>query len=171
MRGYEAMRLREPDFFLHSGDTIYADGPILAEQIVEDGKPWRNIVTPDKSKVAATLDEYRGNYRYNLLDENVLRADAQVPQIWQWDDTRSSTTGQRRRISLRTRATPPRTSCSWSLVRRRRSRSMRRCARSATKSASVSTARSHLGRCSMCSSSTCVATAVELRQPAAAARP
>ncbi|MDF2643025.1 MAG: tat pathway signal sequence protein, partial [Pseudomonas sp.] len=28
MRIYEAMRLRLPDFFIHSGDTIYADGPV-----------------------------------------------------------------------------------------------------------------------------------------------
>ena len=37
MRGYEAMRGAEPDFFLHSGDTIYADGPIAAEVTVPDG--------------------------------------------------------------------------------------------------------------------------------------
>jgi alkaline phosphatase D len=86
MRGYESMRLREPHFFIHSGDTIYADGVIPAELTVEEGKIWRNIVTPEKSKVAETLDEFRGNYRYNLLDENVRRFNAQVPQIWQWDD-------------------------------------------------------------------------------------
>ncbi|MEO1019543.1 MAG: PhoD-like phosphatase N-terminal domain-containing protein, partial [Pseudomonadota bacterium] len=28
MRIYEAMRQTQPDFFIHSGDTIYADGPI-----------------------------------------------------------------------------------------------------------------------------------------------
>ncbi len=38
------------------------------------------------SKVAETLDEFRGRYRYNLLDENVRRFNAEVPQIWQWDD-------------------------------------------------------------------------------------
>jgi alkaline phosphatase D len=86
MRGYEAMRLREPDFFIHSGDNIYADGIIPAELTVEDGKIWRNLVTPEKSKVAETLNEFRGNYRYNLMDENVRRFNAQVPQIWQWDD-------------------------------------------------------------------------------------
>jgi alkaline phosphatase D len=65
MIGYEAMRRREPDFFIHSGDNIYADGIIPAEQTVEDGKIWRNLTTPVKSKVAETLDEFRGNYRYN----------------------------------------------------------------------------------------------------------
>ena len=31
MKIYEAMRRRNPDFFIHCGDTIYADGPIQAE--------------------------------------------------------------------------------------------------------------------------------------------
>ncbi|WP_456281156.1 alkaline phosphatase D family protein [Cupriavidus sp. JZ107] len=86
MRIFEAMRRREPDFFLHSGDTIYADGPILAEATAENGRVWKNLVTPEVSKVAETLDEYRGRYRYNLMDENVRRFSAEVPQIWQWDD-------------------------------------------------------------------------------------
>src|SRR3569833_4766881 len=30
MKIYEAMRRIEPDFFIHSGDTIYADGPITS---------------------------------------------------------------------------------------------------------------------------------------------
>jgi len=80
------MRLRRPDFFLHSGDVIYADGPIPAELTAEDGSIWRNLVTEEKSKVAETLREFRGNYRYNLLDENLRAFNAEVPQIWQWDD-------------------------------------------------------------------------------------
>ncbi|RDH97702.1 alkaline phosphatase D [Pseudomonas fluorescens] len=86
MRIYEAMRLRLPDFFIHSGDTIYADGPVPAKITTEGGRIWRNLTTEAKSKVAETLDEYRGNYRYNLMDENVRRFNAEVPQIWQWDD-------------------------------------------------------------------------------------
>jgi alkaline phosphatase D len=86
MRIYEAMRLRLPDFFIHSGDTIYADGPVPAQLTTEGGRIWRNITTEAKSKVAETLDEYRGAYRYNLLDENLRRFNAEVPQIWQWDD-------------------------------------------------------------------------------------
>lgn len=86
MRIYETMRQRRPHFFIHNGDTIYADGPIQAEVTVEDGKIWRNLVTEEKSKVAESIDEFRGAYRYNLLDENVKRFNAEVPQIWQWDD-------------------------------------------------------------------------------------
>jgi alkaline phosphatase D len=86
MKIFEAMRQRSPLFFIHSGDTIYADGPIPSSINVEDGKVWTNIVTPEVAKVAETLDEFRGRYRYNLLDENVRRFNAEVPQIWQWDD-------------------------------------------------------------------------------------
>ncbi len=86
MRIYEAMRLRLPDFFIHSGDTIYADSPVPEQLTTEGGRIWRNITTEAKSKVAETLDEYRGNYRYNLMDENLRRFSAEVPQIWQWDD-------------------------------------------------------------------------------------
>jgi alkaline phosphatase D len=86
MRGYEAMRLRNPDFFLHSGDTIYADSPVRAEVKLPDGSVWKNIVTEAKSKPAETLAEFRGNYLYNLLDKNVLRFNSEVPQVWQWDD-------------------------------------------------------------------------------------
>jgi alkaline phosphatase D len=86
MKIYESMRRVQPDFFIHSGDTIYADGPIEASRTAEGGRLWSNIVTPEVSKVAETLAEFRGRYKYNLLDENVRRFNAEVPQIWQWDD-------------------------------------------------------------------------------------
>jgi alkaline phosphatase D len=86
MKIYEAMRRRSPDFFIHSGDTIYADGPILPEVKAENGRIWKNIVTPEVSKVAETLKEYRGRQSYNMIDVNFQKFAGQVPQIWQWDD-------------------------------------------------------------------------------------
>ncbi len=86
MRTYETMRQLDPDFFVHSGDTIYADGPLQETVVLGDGSTWRNVVTPEKSKVAETLAEFRGNFRYNLLDDNVRRFNAQVPVMAQWDD-------------------------------------------------------------------------------------
>jgi alkaline phosphatase D len=86
MRCYETVRGAAPDFFLHSGDTIYADGVIPAELKLPDGSIWRNLVTEAKSHVAETLEDFRGAYLYNLLDTNVRRFNAEVPQIWQWDD-------------------------------------------------------------------------------------
>jgi alkaline phosphatase D len=86
MKIYEAMRRRQPRFFIHSGDNIYADGPIRDVVTAENGQAWQNVVTPEVSKVAETLDEFRGRYRYNLIDDNLRRFNAEVPQIWQWDD-------------------------------------------------------------------------------------
>jgi alkaline phosphatase D len=85
-RIFESMRKLSPDFFLCSGDLIYADGVMPREKPLSDGTVWRNVVTPAKSKVAETLDEYRGNYRYNLLDDNLRRFNAEVAQINSWDD-------------------------------------------------------------------------------------
>jgi alkaline phosphatase D len=86
MKIYEQIRKLSPDFFLHSGDTIYADGPIAAELKLPDGTMWHNLVTEEVAKVAETLNEFRGRHRYNLMDANVRRMAAEVPQIWQWDD-------------------------------------------------------------------------------------
>src|SRR5258707_13770649 len=86
MRTYATMLKNRPDFFIHSGDNIYADGAIPAEVKLPDGTVWKNIVTEDKSKPAETLAEFRGNYKYNLLDRNVLAFNAEVPIFTQWDD-------------------------------------------------------------------------------------
>ncbi|MFF1384707.1 alkaline phosphatase D family protein [Arthrobacter sp. NPDC058288] len=86
MRGYAAMHATKPDFFIHSGDTIYADGPIAAQVTEPDGQVWRNLVTEEVSKVAETLNEFRGRHRYNLMDRNVRAMYAEVPVIAQWDD-------------------------------------------------------------------------------------
>ncbi len=85
-RAFEEMRLRDPDFFLCSGDTVYADGPLVPSVTLPDGRVWRNLMTEEKAKVAETLAEYRGTFRYNLLDENARRFNAQVPTVVQWDD-------------------------------------------------------------------------------------
>jgi alkaline phosphatase D len=85
-RIFGAMEALEPDFFLCSGDTIYADGVIEPSVTLPDGRIWRNLTTPEKSKVAETLAEYRGQYAYNLSDDNLRRFAARVPQINQWDD-------------------------------------------------------------------------------------
>jgi alkaline phosphatase D len=86
MKIYETMRQVEPQFFIQSGDSVYSDGPIPAGKPAENGQIWTNLVTPEVSKVAETLNEFRGRYKYNLLDENLRRFNAEVPQIWQWDD-------------------------------------------------------------------------------------
>jgi alkaline phosphatase D len=86
MRIFETMRGLDPDFFIHSGDSIYADNPIAAEQAMPDGGVWKNVTTEAKAKVAETLAEFRGNYAYNLMDDNLRLFNAAVPMFAQWDD-------------------------------------------------------------------------------------
>jgi alkaline phosphatase D len=85
-RIFRTMAALEPDFFLCSGDTVYADNPLSPTVTLPDGRIWHNIVTPEKSKVAETLTEFRGQFAYNLLDENLRDFAARVPQVNQWDD-------------------------------------------------------------------------------------
>lgn len=86
MRTYRTMLQNRPDFFIHSGDQIYADCPVPSELKLPNGETWRNIVTEEKSAVAHSLAQFRGNYKYNLLDENLRAFHAEVPLLAQWDD-------------------------------------------------------------------------------------
>lgn len=86
MTGFSAMMERSPHLFIHSGDTCYADKPIEETVTLDDGRTWRNVTAPAKEKVAETLDEFRGQYAYNLTDDNYLRFNASVAQVVQWDD-------------------------------------------------------------------------------------
>jgi alkaline phosphatase D len=86
MRTYRTMLENRPDFFIHSGDHIYADCPVPAELKLPDGGIWRNIVTEEKSTVAHSLAQFRGNYKYNLLDDNLRAFNTEVPMLAQWDD-------------------------------------------------------------------------------------
>ncbi len=85
-RIYDTILRQEPDFFVHAGDLIYADSPVLPEMKLDDGTVLRHVVTPAKSKVAETQDEFRGQFQYNLLDDNVRRMNARVAQLVMWDD-------------------------------------------------------------------------------------
>ena len=87
MRSYATMLNNRPDFFIHSGDSIYADCPIERELKLPNGELWRNLVTEEKAHVAQTLAEFRGNYKYNLLDANHARASTPRCRCFaQWDD-------------------------------------------------------------------------------------
>src|SRR5262249_27321536 len=54
MRTYATMLRNRPDFLIHNGDNIYADGPILAEQKMPNGEIWKNVVIEEKAKPAET---------------------------------------------------------------------------------------------------------------------
>lgn len=84
-RSFETMKRFGFDAFIHSGDHVYADGPLRSTVELESGV-WRNTMTPAKAKVAETLDEFRGQYAYNLLDRSFRDFFAHTPVIAQWDD-------------------------------------------------------------------------------------
>ena len=86
MRTYSTMLQCRPDFFIHSGDHIYADCPFPAERKLPNGEIWKNFVSEEKSKVAQTLADFRGNYKYNLTDRSLRAFNAEVPMFAQWDD-------------------------------------------------------------------------------------
>jgi alkaline phosphatase D len=84
---YATMARHTPDFFLHSGDTVYADGPLKAEVDLKDGSKWINrVLIDEKLKVAETLAEYRGQWKYNMMDEHCRALNAVCPTFLQWDD-------------------------------------------------------------------------------------
>jgi alkaline phosphatase D len=86
LKMYETIRAARPHLYAHVGDLVYADNPLVPEIRLDDGTLWRNVMTPAKEKVAETLDEFRGQYLYNLLDDNMRRCAAEVPLVALWDD-------------------------------------------------------------------------------------
>ena len=83
---YDTMARAEADLFIHVGDTVYSDQPVEKEMKAGDGTIFRNLTTEAKSKVAETLEEFRGQWEYNLLDENFRRFNGQTAQFMLWDD-------------------------------------------------------------------------------------
>ena len=54
---------------------------------LKDGSKWKNTVLIDeKRKVAETLNEFRGQWKYNLMDNHVRELNAICPTFFQWDD-------------------------------------------------------------------------------------
>ena len=154
LRLYEAMLKAAPDLFVHCGDTIYADGPLRDEVTLDDGSVWRNLVTPAKSQVAETLDDFRGNYQYNLLDDHMRRFNAAVQQAVLWDDHEVRDNW----YETRDLTQDPRYSVASGQQRGRPSSSTTRC-RSPAMIPNASIAPSPAVRSWTCSPSTCAATA------------
>jgi alkaline phosphatase D len=65
---------------------VYADGVVSESVPLPDGSTWHNALIPEKVNVAETLDEFRGQYKYNLLADNWREFLAGTPQLNQWDD-------------------------------------------------------------------------------------
>ncbi len=86
MPAFTALLARRPDFFISCGDAIYADDRILPERAADDGTVWRNLVTPAKSHIAETLDDFRGAHLYSRHSREVRAFAASVATFWIWDD-------------------------------------------------------------------------------------
>jgi alkaline phosphatase D len=89
MRCYKSMTATGADFFVHSGDNIYADGAMSDTVTLSDGTTWTNAFldqVPEKRNVAQTLHEFHRAYLYNRYDANIQEFTAKIPQVWQWDD-------------------------------------------------------------------------------------
>ena len=94
MRIYETMRQVEPAFFIHSGDTIYADGPIAAE-VADAGR--RRLEEPDhRGQVQGRRDACRVPRQLRLQPDGRATSAASTPRCRcspSGTTTRSSTTG------------------------------------------------------------------------------
>lgn len=86
MPAYAALLERAPELFVHCGDAIYADDPIPPSIALPDGGVWTNVVTAAKSKVAETLDDFRGAFLYPRESREVRALSAAVPLLSIWDD-------------------------------------------------------------------------------------
>ncbi len=86
MPAYSALSARNPDLFIHCGDRIYADDPIKPVIELDGGGQWQSIITPEKTRVAQTLDDFRGAYAYAHLSPEVRAASAKIPLFSIWDD-------------------------------------------------------------------------------------
>jgi alkaline phosphatase D len=86
MPAFTALLDRAPDFFISCGDAIYADNPIPPEIELPGGGTWKNVVTPAKSRIAETLDDFRGAHLYPRLSREVRALSAAVPAFNIWDD-------------------------------------------------------------------------------------
>ncbi len=83
---YASMLGVAPDLFVNLGDAIYADQPVGLAVPLDGGGTWRSLPSAAKSKPAETVDEFRGNYRYNLQDAHMRRFNQAVAQLTVWDD-------------------------------------------------------------------------------------
>jgi alkaline phosphatase D len=86
MRIFDAIRQHRPDFVIHAGDLVYSDGPMEAEVDLPGGGTWHNLITPEVAKVAESLEEFRGRFRYNHIDEHFRAMLSEVPILHMWDD-------------------------------------------------------------------------------------
>ena len=156
MRTYATMRNNRPDFFIHSGDSIYADCPIERELKLPNGEMWRTS-SPRRSRGSRRRSPTFAATTNTICSTRNLRAfNAEVPVFAQWDDhevTNDWWPGQTPRPTMPT----PMRRCSRRAAAARSANTCRCGRRRPRPGASI--ARSRTVRCSMSSCSTCAAIA------------
>ena len=107
MKTYATMPKHTPDFFLHSGDTIYADGPLKDEVDLTDGTQVGQQ-GPDRREAQGGRDARRipRPVEVQLMDAHRARAQRRLPTFFQWDDHEVVNNWSARRTCPRTTATP-----------------------------------------------------------------
>ena len=83
---YNKIRESGADLFIHCGDRIYADQPLKGLKGGGKGRRWYNLLTPEVTKVAQSLNDFRGYYRYGLLDKPTQHCAQTMSQLFLWDD-------------------------------------------------------------------------------------
>lgn len=86
MKTYQTMLQYRPDFFVHCGDQIYADNPILSELKASDGSVWQNRHADYVDHVAQTTQDFRNRFYYNYFDTHFATFHRHIASYYLWDD-------------------------------------------------------------------------------------
>ena len=158
MRTFATMLKNRPDFFIHSGDSIYADCPIAE---LAEAAERRNLAQHrDRGEIQGRRDAHRVPRQLQIQSARPqLRAfNAEVPIFAQWDDhevTNDWVPGER----VPWNGIPKRDICK--LARAEIAPFANTCRCESWTSSAASIARSLMVRCSTSSCSTCGPTAAE----------
>jgi len=80
---FDVARKYSPNFFLFTGDTIYADAKIPEVATLMDGTKRTNL---PHDVICKTIDQFRDRYKYQLEDPSYARFLSQTPTYVMWDD-------------------------------------------------------------------------------------
>ena len=120
MKTYATMAKHTPDFFLHSGDTIYADGPMVDEVDLPDGCEVEEQ-RADRREAQGRRDARRVSRPVEIQSDGPATCWRSTPSARPSSSgttTRWSTTGRARRTCRPTTATRKSRSTCWRPARR-----------------------------------------------------
>jgi len=80
---FDEARKYSPNFFLFTGDTVYADAKIPEVATLLDGTTRKNL---PHDVICTSLDQFRDRYKYQFEDPNYARFLSQTATYVMWDD-------------------------------------------------------------------------------------